>query len=271
MDRPTWAPDTIDLERPSAARIYDYLLGGSHNFAVDRALAGKMLEAFPEAMEDAQANRAFLRRAVKVCAEAGIRQFIDIGSGIPTAGNVHQVAEQYAPDAHIVYVDLDPVAVAHSQAILADDDRATAIQADVRQPHSILDHPETRKLIDVDAPVALLTVAVLHFVSDDQQPARVVAEYADRLAPGSHLVLSHIASDINPEMARRLTELSARTTTPGTFRSHAEVSAMFNGWTLLEPGLVPVPLWRPDSPIDAEDADSSRVYAGVGRKEASTL
>ena len=270
MDRPTWAPDTIDLERPSAARVYDYLLGGSHNFAVDRALATTILQAFPEAMEDAQANRAFLRRAVKVCIEAGVRQFIDVGSGIPTAGSVHQVAQQYAPDARVVYVDLDPVAVAHSHAMLADDDQATAIQADLRRPWSILGSPQTRELIDFDAPVALLTVAVFHFVSDEDQPARILAEYAERLAPGSHLVLSHVASDINPEMARRLTELSARTTTPGTLRSHAEVSALFHGWRLIEPGLVAVPLWRPDSPADAEDAESSHVYAGVGRKEAAT-
>ncbi len=268
MERPSWAPQEIDLERPSAARVYDYILGGSHNFAVDRELARSMLQMFPEAPQEAQANREFLRRAVKYCADAGVRQFIDIGSGIPTEGNVHEVAQQLAPDTRVLYADLDPVAVAHSRAILAGNDAAAAIQADVREPQSILDHPAARELIDFTAPVALLLVAVLHFVPDEQDPAGIVRRYAAALAPGSHLVLSHIGNDINPEMARKVTELTARVTTPGTFRSRKQVTALFDGWSLVEPGLVPVPLWRPDSPDDVDpDAGSSHVYAGVGRRD----
>ena len=161
MERPSWAPEDIDLERPSVARVYDFYLGGSHNFAVDRELGRRVIETFPLLPKTLQENRAFLRRAVRFCVEAGIRQFLDIGSGIPTVGNVHEVAQQVDPTIKVVYVDIDPVAVAHSRAILKGNEYATAIRADFRQPEVILSHPELQRLIDLRQPVALLLVALL--------------------------------------------------------------------------------------------------------------
>src|SRR5256714_11738363 len=156
MERPAWAPDGIDLDRPNAARMYDYALGGSHNFAVDREMVEKVEAMMPGSSLIAHANRGFLRRAVRYCLDAGVRQFIDVGSGIPTVSSVHEVARQVAPDTHVVYVDVDPVAVAHSQAILRDDPYTAAIHGDVRRPAEILADPQVTRLIDFDRPVAVL-------------------------------------------------------------------------------------------------------------------
>src|SRR5437764_15259666 len=171
MERPSWAPEGIDLNRPNAARMYDYALGGSHNFAVDREMVERVEAMMPGSSLIAHANRAFLRRAVGYCLDSGIRQFLDIGSGIPTVGSVHEVARPVTPEARVVYVDVDAVAVAHSQAILRDYPNATAIRGDVRAPADILDHPELAKMIDFSAPVAVLLMAILHFVPDEDDPA----------------------------------------------------------------------------------------------------
>ncbi|OLB75879.1 MAG: hypothetical protein AUI14_20190, partial [Actinobacteria bacterium 13_2_20CM_2_71_6] len=191
MTRPDWAPQEIDINVPSAARMYDYYLGGAHNFAADRELAEQALRAMPDGRFLARTNRAFLRRAVRFLARAGIRQFLDIGSGIPTAGNVHEVAKQVTPDARVAYVDIDPVAVSHAQALLAADPRTGALRGDLRRPDRILADPALGAIVDLDQPVAVLLLAVCHFVPDSDDPAGIIAQLRAALAPGSHLVISH--------------------------------------------------------------------------------
>jgi SAM-dependent methyltransferase len=268
MDRPDWAPEGIDIERPSAARIYDYWLGGSHNFAVDREVARQMIAMAPETPLIMQANRAFLHRAVRFLVDQGVRQFLDIGSGIPTLGNVHEVAQKNAPDARVAYVDIDPVAVAHSRHILAGDERTVVIQEDLRRPEQIIDHLEVRRLIDFTEPVGLLLVAVVHFIPDSDDPVGVIGRLCDALAPGSYLVLSHLTSDgLSPEAAQRGAELSRRTPTPVTPRTLAEVQRLFAGFDLVEPGLVWSRQWRPEHPDEVGDhPEQSAVHVGVGLK-----
>jgi SAM-dependent methyltransferase len=266
VERPSWAPGEIDIARPSIARMYDYLLGGSHNFAADRLAADQALRHMPELVPVMHANRAFLRRAVRFLIAAGVRQFLDLGSGIPTVGNVHEVAHRDDPEARVVYVDIDPVAVAHSQAILADHPGATAIQADLRDPRPLLAHPDLRTFLDLSEPVAVLLVAVLHFVPD--QPARLIGHFRDAIAPGSYLVISHASTEGQPpggiEDARAV---YARSAEPVIMRSRAEIAALFDGFTLVEPGLVRLPLWRPDSDVEQETGQHDFPgFAGVARK-----
>ena len=264
---PDWAPDTIDVEQPSAARIYDYLLGGSHNFAADREVARQAIAAMPDVPVQANANRAFPRRAVQYLVEAGVRQFLDIGSGIPTLGNVHEVARQGTPDARVVYVDLDPVAVAHGRAILADDERATVIREDLRHPGRIFGHPDVRAVLDLGRPVAVLLVAILHVIPDHDDPHRIVSTLRDALAPGSWLAIAHGTDESRPAEVEELRRLSEKTTTPMTLRGRADVAGFFAGWELVEPGLVWAPQWQPDSPDDVgEHPELSGNLVGVGRK-----
>jgi SAM-dependent methyltransferase len=256
-----------DADGPNIARVYDYLLGGSHNFAADRAAAEEFLARWPDARQTMRVNREFLGRAVGYLAgQAGIGQFLDIGSGIPTMGNVHQIAQQASPAARVVYVDIDPVAVAHSQAILAGNDCAAAVQADLRRPGEILGHPGVLRLVDLSRPVGLLLVAVLHFIPNEGDPAGLIAELRDALAPGSYVVISHGTTDGQPRHVAEAMEHYARTTALFRPRSHAEIAGFFAGLELIEPGLVRVPLWRPDSTVDAEDAGQFAVFGGVGRK-----
>ncbi|WP_309111170.1 SAM-dependent methyltransferase [Saccharothrix sp.] len=266
-DRLAGVPEEIDLTRPSAARVYDYYLGGAHNFAVDREMAARAVAMWPDLPLIMQANRAFLRRAVRHCVAAGVRQFLDLGSGIPTAGNVHEVARSAAPDARVVYVDVDPVAVAHSRFILGDDPATRVVQADLRRPDLLLDHPEVRSLLDFEQPVAVMMVAVLHFVPDADDPAGVVAGYLGALAPGSFLVLSHATHEGQPDKAEEHQELYRRTATPMTMRSRAEVSALLDGLDVVDPGVVYLPLWRPES-LDEVDERPERFtgLAAVARK-----
>jgi hypothetical protein len=257
VNRPEWAPSDIDVDRPAVARVYDYYLGGLHNFAVDREFAARVLQAMPDLPTHAQENRAFLRRAVRFLTAQGINQFVDLGSGIPTVGNVHEVAQRADPGARVVYVDWDPVAVAHSRAILDGNDRARVIAADLRQPTQVLDDPDLRQLIDLDRPVAVLLVSVLHFVPDDDRPQEIVAEFAKAIAPGSHVVISHAAL---------LQALYNKSASPMRVRSRAEITELFGDLTLVEPGVVQMPLWRPDSPDDVgPDVESYPGYAGVAR------
>lgn len=254
-----------DAEGPNIARVYDYLLGGSHNFAADRAFAQKFLATWPDARRTMRVNRAFLGRAVRYLAgTAGIGQFLDIGSGIPTMGNVHEIAQRAAPDARVVYVDSDEVAVVHSQAILARNKRAIAIKADLRRPGNILGHPDLRNLLDLSEPIALLLVAVLHFLPDQVAPAALVAEPRDALAPGSYVVISHGTADGNPGQVADAHELYARSTAPFQLRSHGEILRFFDGLELIEPGLVRIPLWRPDTTETVADPERIAGYAGVG-------
>ncbi|WP_319458757.1 SAM-dependent methyltransferase [Micromonospora sp. RTP1Z1] len=267
MQRPDWAPDTIDIERPSVARMYDYYLGGSHNFAADRAAARAMVEAVPEAPLMAQANRAFLRRAVQFLADAGVRQFLDIGSGIPTVGNVHEIAQRIDPASRVIYVDVDPVAVAHSREILNGNDRTTVIQEDLRRPAAILAHPEVTKLLDFSQPVAVMIVAVLHFIPYQDRPEEILRTLRAALAPGSYLVMSQASDDGRGETGERAEaeRVYRRTDNQLWIRSRSELTALFDGFELVDPGVVWVPQWRPESPDQAENAEQAVFIGGVGR------
>jgi SAM-dependent methyltransferase len=267
MERPTWAPEGVSLDQPSPARIYDYLLGGSHNSAADRAVARQVIEAMPDAVAVARANRAFLYRAVRFLVDAGVRQFLDLGSGIPTAGNVHEIAQRAASDARVVYVDVDPVAVAHSRALLAGNERTAVIQADLRDPDRILRSGQARGLLDLDQPVGLLMVAILHVIPDADDPAGLVGRFRDAVPTGSYLVIGHGTGDSRPEETGRIQEISRRTPTPLTPRSHEQIGRFFAGFDLVDPGLVWAPQWRPD-PDDKPDPHPERAanYGGVGRK-----
>lgn len=266
MTRPAWAPQEVDIDRPSAARVYDYYLGGSHNFAVDREMARQAIADWPDLPRVMQANRAFMRRAVRHCIAAGIGQFLDVGSGIPTAGNVHEVAQAEDPAARVVYVDVDPVAVAHSRALLEGDPLTGVVHADFLDVDAVLDDPVTRSVLDLERPVALLVVAMLHFVGDDRRPGEALARYRDALAPGSHLLLSHASADDVPAPTDDHVALYRRTPTPMSMRPGDEVARFFEGFSLLEPGLTRIPLWRPDGPVP-EGAERFPGYAGVGRRD----
>jgi S-adenosyl methyltransferase len=262
---PAAFPEELDTDRPNVARLYDYLLGGTHNFAADRELARKLLRAEPNAKYIVAENRAFLRRAVRFVLSAGVRQFIDLGSGMPTQENVHEIAQQGDAGARVVYVDNDPIAVAHSRHLLGGNARATAIAADLRDPGSVVGHPDVTALIDFSEPVGLLMIAVLHFVPDADAPADVVGSFANVLARGSYLAISHATHEAAPGAAARVQDLYKSTTASAYTRTSAEIMRFFDGFDLVEPGLVYLPLWRPDGnpPWNPERA---WFYAGVGRK-----
>jgi trans-aconitate methyltransferase len=268
VEHENWAPPEVDVERANVARVYDALLGGTHNFAADRDVASALTAIEPSARDAARANRAFLGRAVRFLTGAGIRQFLDIGSGVPTSGNVHEIAQAAAPDSRVVYVDTDPVAIAHSRSILAGNDRATIVHADLREPDVILSHPEVKRLIDFDRPVALLLVAVLHFITDEERPGDLVKRLAAALAPGSYLAISHGTLDgRSTKVVEAVEKLYSRASAPGRPRDHASIETFFDGFELLEPGLVYLPLWRPDEhDVPFERPEQSWGYAGVGRK-----
>ncbi|MFC7259438.1 SAM-dependent methyltransferase [Streptomyces lutosisoli] len=268
MERPAWAPRSIDISVPSVSRIYDYYLGGSHNFEVDREAARKAMEFMPGLPKIMQANRAFMRRAVRFAADEGIDQFLDIGSGIPTFGNVHEVAQAARPGAHVVYVDHDPVAVAHSQSVLKGNENADVVAADLLKPQEILASPQLQRLIDLNRPVALLLVAILHFVEDADDPYSAVAELRDALAPGSLLVVTHASYEgipLPPERAEGTVDVYKSIRNPLIMRTRDEIARFFEGYDMVEPGLVPMPNWRPDTAPEDEDPYSFSGFAGVGR------
>jgi SAM-dependent methyltransferase len=265
-ERPSWAPQNIDLERPNAARIYDYFLGGACNFEHDREFADKFLELMPEAEMAARRNRAFLRRAVRFCVDSGIRQFLDIGSGIPTVGNVHEIAQTLDPECRVLYVDNEPVAVAHSDLILEGNERATILQADLCDPATVLSSESAKRLLDFDQPIAVLMVAVLHFIPNEAHPRDAIVRYLDVMAPGSFLVLSHGSNDGLDEVPTEADASYQRTTTPGLGRSKAEILALMAGTELVEPGIVWTTRWRPDEPDDSDQPAEKLMYAAVGRK-----
>jgi SAM-dependent methyltransferase len=265
--QPDGPPEGVDLSTPSVARAYDYALGGAHSFAVDREFFRAVEAVLPEARLMFRANRAFMHRAVRFMIDAGIRQFLDLGSGIPTVGNVHEIAQKLAPGSRVVYVDIDPVAVAHSRLILAGNAAAAAIQEDIRHPHAILDHPKTQALLDFDQPVGLIMAAILHAVPDEDDPYGIVVRLRDVLAAGSYVAISHATADSRPMEARAAERITKQTNTPGTIRTRDEVLRFFTGLDLVEPGLVWTPQWRPDRPDDVGDHPERLVtYAGVGRK-----
>ena len=265
---PNWVPPGVDTQRANVARVYDYWLGGTHNFLADQDVGRAIAAVEPNMRAIARANRAFLGRAVRFLAGEGIRQFLDIGSGIPTQGNVHEIAQQADPGARVVYVDVDPVAIAHSKAILAGDENAAVIDADLRDPEKILTHDTSRRLIDFSQPAGLLLMVVLHFIADADDPWRIVAALRDALAPGSYLVLGHATDEGKPQVAQATEAVYNRSvSTRLHLRSRAEIERFFDGFDLLDPGLVYVPLWRPDSPADVpSDPHSFQCLVGVARR-----
>jgi hypothetical protein len=264
--RPAWAPDDIDMERPAPARMYDYYLGGSHNFAADRALAAQAMSVWPDSPHIARANRAFLRRAVAFAGARGIDQFLDLGSGIPTSGNVHEIAAELNPAARTVYVDNDPVAVAHSRSLLAGTDAATVVHADLRDTDHVLNAAAAR--LDLARPIAVLMFAVLHFVPDSDDPAGVVESYRSATVPGSLLAVTHATDDYEPERIGEMEEVYRASSAGLTGRSHAEILALLAGYDVVPPGLVSMIEWRPDpeGPPDPLGGDVRRysAYAAVG-------
>jgi O-methyltransferase involved in polyketide biosynthesis len=257
----------------TAARMYDYYLGGVHNFPADREAARVVIEQFPTIPALARANRAFLTRVVRHLVHAGIRQFLDIGSGIPTAGNVHEIAQAVAPKARVVYADIDPVAIAESLQILDGNALATAVRADVREPQSILGHPALRRLLDLGQPIGLLLVGVLHFVPDDEQAYAAVARLVDALAPGSYLAISHGASETFRPFIQRWKNAvdiyQRQTASSAAGRNRTEVARFFTDLDLQDPGVVDLHKWRPNPDEPAQSTDDPPVtgaWAGVARK-----
>jgi len=237
----------IDQTRPSLARIYDYLLGGKDNYAVDRAIGDRFKNDLPGSVDIAHSNRATLVRAVRdISVTTGIRQFIDLGSGLPTADNVHHVAQRHAPGSHVVYVDNDPIVLAHGRALLEENEDTVVLQADARDFEAIRHHPDTTQLIDFEEPVAVIMSAILHLVNDDEDPAGIVRYWREQVPSGSHFFISHFRSGDNPETAEAeamLLDNFGR----GRWRTDKEIHTLFDGLEILEPGIVPCVAWRPDA------------------------
>ena len=256
-----WVPPAIDTSKPSPARMYDYALGGKDNFAIDRAAIDQVAEFFPDFRKAALANRSFLVRSVRFMAEAGVRQFIDLGTGIPTPPNVHQVAREVHPNVRVVYVDNDPVVMAHNRALRATLPGVVALAHDLRQPVTVLEDPVVRKLIDFDQPIGVLFIAVMHFVRYDLGP-EIVAQFRRVMSPGSYLAISTASNEGISAAAVERTETVYEDTNSAVFmRTRAQVEQLFEGFDLVEPGLVDMTKWRTD-----EDYCSIRVLSGVGRK-----
>ena len=258
-------PD-FDTSVPHIARVYDYWLGGTDNFAADRVMGERTLQAYPNLVYSVRANRAFLARAVRFLAgEAGIRQFLDIGTGIPTANNTHEAAQRVAPSSRIVYVDHDPVVLSHAQALLAStpEGACTYVDADLRDPKAIL--AAAADTLDFSQPVAVMLIAVMHFIGDDAEASAIMRRLMAACVPGSYVALSHAASDIDAaqmaEMVRRLNESTAEKT---TLRDRAGVTRLFDGLELVEPGVIRVSQWRPESELEA--AQPTGLWGGVARK-----
>ena len=265
---PRGLPPEINSGTAHSARVYDYWLGGKDNFAADRALGDAIIAAVPTTRFAARANRSFLGRAVRyLAAEAKVTQFLDIGTGIPTAGNTHEVAQAADPRARVVYVDHDPIVLAHARALMTSSPAgATAfIKADLRDPGQILADPELRGTLDLGKPVALMLIAVLHFLTEQDNPRDLVAELLDALPSGSYLTIAHLTADFNPEEAAAALAVSQRSSVTYVPRSAAQVASFFDGLDLVDPGVVPLLTWRPDDG-GPQDPLAARMYAAMGRK-----
>jgi hypothetical protein len=257
----------IDLDRPNAARVYDYMIGGQLNYAVDRMFADRILGVLPNAQHMALTNRAWLRRAARFAAEQGIRQFLDIGSGMPTVGHVHEVVQAIDPQSRVVYVDNEPIAVAHSEIVLEGNDNAAMVQADAECPDEVLDHPATETLLDFSEPVMVIMAAFIHFVPDSRNPAGLIAAYGDALVPGSYLALSSGTFEGQGEEVRRAAELYQKSGTDVVARTKEELRALVDGFEILPPGIVFTPEWRPDDPEEVgEHPELASQLALVARK-----
>ncbi|WP_433325279.1 SAM-dependent methyltransferase [Spirillospora sp. CA-294931] len=258
-------PYEFDVDVPNAARMYDYYLGGKDNYAADREAAEKIMALGPS-RDICVANRRFLGRAVRLAAASGIGQFLDLGTGLPTQDNVHQVAKRVDSGARVVYVDSDPMVLAHARALRALDATTAVIHRDIRDPDGVLGHPEVERLIDFDAPVAVLFVAVLHCLTDAEDPWTVVRRLTARMVPGSLLIISHLTDDAHPEVGAAAREVYENATAPLVHRSQAAISRFFDGFELLEPGVTTVNRWRPDDDLDRGRPGGEWFYVGVGRK-----
>ena len=254
----------IDPEKPSPARIYDFWLGGSQNFAVDRQVGQRAIDALPGLQAGVRANRAFLGRVVHHLAEHGVTQFLDLGSGVPTIGNVHEAARYVNPTARVVYVDIDPVAIAHARALLAKVDGVEAILADLRQPENVLTHPLVRETLDLTAPIAVLMNAVMHFIPDAEHPDQIVRAYTDRAAPGSYIAISH--GTHNPAQRREVETLvndyQRSTGVQIISRDAEQIAAWLAGLDIQPPGIVTIDQWHPDT----EDPHFVPLYGVLARK-----
>ena len=276
----TSAPDVpprVDASRPSPARVYDCLLGGTSNFEPDRAAVALLKARAPELVDSAWANRGFHQRAARWIAEQGIRQFIDIGSGLPTVGNTHEVVRQVVPGARVAYVDNDPMVLAHGRALLGQDRAATVILADMRDPGAVLGNTELRGLIDFAEPVGLLTTAVLHFIPDGHDPYGLISTYMTALAPGSYLSLSHMTADHKPPQAvQALSQVGSQAAEGSFLRSRDEVRKFFDGLELVppypgaDPDVTWVGLWHCEDPVLADSEGSRWLYCGVAKRPADT-
>jgi hypothetical protein len=268
-----WAPPGIDTKKPSIARVYDFMLGGKDNFAIDRQVGELALQITPDGPEAARANRAFLRRVVRyLTAEAGIRQFLDIGSGLPSQGNVHEVAQAVDPTARVVYVDSDPIVLAHGRALLGNTKTTKVIQADLRHPDDILNHPDVRTLIDFTEPVGLLLFGILHHLKDSEDPAGIAAQLRDALPAGSYVAISHFhdPGDAHPDASRKalvVEKIFNETLGTGRWRTRDEILAYFGDLEVLEPGLVPFAEWRPDAGERFEQPDTYYTFVGAVAKK----
>ncbi len=266
--KPDWVVDGLNLDRPNPARMYDYLLGGHHNFAADRAAAEKVIEHLPYLKKGAIVHRAFVRRVIDLFTSEGIDQFLDIGSGLPTVGNVHDLARATVPDARVVYVDVDPVVIAHSSKLLEDDPLATIIEGDIRYPLSILQHPEVVEMLEFHRPVGLTMTSVLHYVEDDDLAYGAARALIDALASGSLVAISHgVLREHTQDVVREASDsYKAAASTKARWRDG--ILKFFEGLEILEPGLVSTASWRPEGPDDLmlDQAEISNFLVGVGRK-----
>jgi len=267
------APRGIDTTKPSVARVYDFMVGGKDHFAIDRMAAERALAIMPDAREAGRACRAFLRRVVRyLAADAGIRQFLDIGSGLPTDTNVHQVAQQVDPQARVVYVDNDPMVLVHGRALLARNRASTVIEGDLRSPEKILEHPVVRGQLDFTQPVGLLLLSILHHLHDSEDPGRIAATLRDALPSGSYLAIIHFwdPGEEHPHISAKVHEAEQvfnETMGTGRWRRRAEIEAYFGDFEMVEPGLVPLAKWRPDAEGAADQKDTYyTMIGGVARK-----
>jgi SAM-dependent methyltransferase len=265
-----WVPDGVDVTVPDASRVYDYALGGVHNFTVDREFWHRAETAVPGARAVARANRAFLGRAVRELAVGGVTQFLDIGSGIPTLGNVHEVAQEVDPSARVMYVDRDPIAVQQSKSLLVGNRLARVIEGDLRQPATILNDPEVLDLLDFSRPVAVMLVAVLHFIPDSDDPAGILSRIADVLVSGSYVVVSHFGPETTAEgraRQKQVQKLYESTPTPVVIRDRVELAALFDDrFAIVEPGLVAATDWRPEAGEDKDPPQPTALVAVARRR-----
>ncbi|RJL32852.1 SAM-dependent methyltransferase [Bailinhaonella thermotolerans] len=262
------APSGVDVNTPSIARVYDFFLDGKDNYASDREVAQALLDIVPEAAIVARANRAVLRRAVRyLVGEAGIRQFLDIGSGLPTAGNVHEIAHEIDPDTRVVYVDNDPIVLVHGRALLADNKTTVVVQADARRPREILEHEATREMLDLDRPVAVLLAGLLHHIEDQDDPKGIAAELRDAVPSGSHLLITHFCDPGDDPLTDPM-RAALRAKMSGFVDRRREVIAeFFEGLEMVSPGLVHLHEWRPDAEAQEQDHPLQRfMVAGLARK-----